>query len=281
METLSLFTAFCYSLSSVLVRKGLEESTPYSASIIGSMVQTLILSILLLHNMPTINWEAVTFFALSGFLASNLGRLFNYLSVERLGVALSSSIIGGSPLISTALAIIILGEKSSLTIILGTILVVSGITVISSRRGRVRIRGKNMIFPLLSAVLYGASTVVRKIGLNIQSEAILGAQIGAFTGFLSFLITVTATDRLGELKANIKSLLLFASSGVIVSAGWIAMFTAMQNGTVSIVATLIGAYPLFSLLLSYFMLRGEEDISTRVILGSIMVVMGVVLVTLF
>lgn len=111
---------------------------------------------------------------------------------------------------------------------MGTILVVTGITVISSR-GKIKLNGEALIFPLLAAIFYGASTVIRKIGLNIQSEVILGAQISALTGTLSFLVTVAATCRLSELKADNSSLLLFATSSVVVSAGWIAMFRTLVD----------------------------------------------------
>lgn len=281
VEGLSLLTALCYALSAVFVRKGLKGSNPSSANLMNALVQVSILTTLLAFNLPAINWHAVLFFALSGILASGLGRLFNYMSVERLGVAMSSALIGVTPLISTVLAILFLGEPLSLPVFLGAVLVVVGVYSISGTGDGLNHRDRSLLIPFLSATFYGFSSVVRKAGLNIQPDALLGAQVGAASGMLSFLIYLTLTGNLGEIRADRRSLGYFLASGITVSVAWIAMFNAMRMGTVAVVTTLMGANPLFSILLSWLVLRGQENLGGRVIAGSVAIVAGVALVSLF
>lgn len=56
---------------------------------------------------------------------------------------------------------------------------------------------------------------------------------------------------------------------------------ALEMGTVSVVSTIVFSYPLFSLLLSWLFLKGQEDLSWRVIVGCLVIVMGIAIVSLF
>ena len=76
----------------------------------STLVQTLCLMGLFIVNMPYLNWVAVMFFAVSGIFAFGLGRLLYFKSIEQLGAAVSSAIIGSNPLFSILLAVILLGE---------------------------------------------------------------------------------------------------------------------------------------------------------------------------
>lgn len=283
VELLSLFTAFCYGLSAVLARKGMRDSNPMTGAIVGALVQVVILSGLLMVTLPVaLNWYAIAFFIASGILASTLGRLFNYISIERLGVPISASIIGSSPLFSTLFAFLFIGEQVTFPTLIGILLVVSGITVTRSGDGfGSRLKSSNIIIPVLSAAFYGASSVVRKIGLNILPEATLGALVGAASSLFSFLVYLIATQSIGDIRLGRSSGKYFFTSGVAVSLGWLSMFNAISVGDVSVVTALIGASPLFSLLLSLMLLRDIEEFDWRVAAGCLFIVIGVVAITLF
>lgn len=279
VEVLSLFTALCYSISTVFILKGMKDSNPNSALLLSTSIQVFFLTCLLLTSPPRINWTAVLFFSLSGILASGFGRLFNFISIRHLGIATSSALGGTKPLIATVLALMFLGERVAIFTLIGTILVVSGVFLIS---GGVEAfaRSKELLFPILSASFYGLSEVVRKTGLNILPDSLLGAQVGATSGMLGFLTYLVLTRKIGEIKVNKKSFVYFSGTGATVSIAWILNFTAMRLGTVSIVSTLTGTTPLFSLLLSWLILRGQENLGYRVTLGSLVIVAGATLVTL-
>jgi len=160
VELLSLFTALCYGFSAVLARKGMRDSTPLTGALISALVQVLILSGLLAASPPPrLDWTAVAYFVASGILASTLGRLCNYISIDRIGVPVSAAVIGSSPLFSTFFAVLLVGERVAAATLMGTVLVVVGIALTSGGDGGgFRLRSTAVVLPILAAAFYGASS---------------------------------------------------------------------------------------------------------------------------
>lgn len=284
MEILSLFTAFCYGLSAVLARKGMRDSNPLTGALVAALIQVLTLSGLLLGSPPSrLDWMAVAYFVASGVLASTLGRLCNFMSIERLGVPVSASIIGSSPLFSTFFAVVLVGETVASTTLMGTILVVVGIAIARSGDdvGSSSLRGSALALPILSAAFYGASSSARKLGLMIMRDATFGALVGSASSLVSFVAYLAASRSEGAVRFSRRSLPYFVVSGVVVSLGWLSMFNALAVGEISVVAALIGTNPLFSLLLSWLTLRGSDRLGWRVTAGCIVIVAGAAIVALF
>ena len=280
-EFYALIAAFSFGLSHVLVRKAMRHSTPATATVSVAAVQVAFLSSILVFNPPTINWIAIAYFIFAGFLAAIMGRTLNYLSINKLGVPISSSLTGTNPIFAMIIGVIFLGEKTSLAIIAGSVLVVIGVGMISGCGNFGELKSGDMVIPLASAFFYGASSAVRKVGLNILPESVLGAMVGALTGLVAYPIILSLLGRTGEFRLSVKTLPSLISSGVAVSVAWIGMFMATQLGSVGVVSAIIGANPLFSLLLSALFLKNTERISAQVVVGSILIVVSVVLITLF
>lgn len=283
VELLSLFTAVCYGASAVLTRKGMRDSNPITGAVVAALVQVVVLLGLLLAYPPArIDWTAIAFFVASGILASTLGRLLNFMSIERLGVPVSASIIGSSPLFSTLFAVVAIGESVALTTVLGTVFVVIGIALTSggNKLGS-KLLGSALVIPVMSAAFYGASSVVRKVGLNILPDSVLGAFVGAASSLVSFFLYIVTTKRVAEVRLSRNSVKYFMGSGLAVSAGWLTMFAALSTGSVSVVSALIGTNPLFSLALSLVFLRETEDINRRIAAGAFAIVAGAAIITLF
>ena len=281
VEMLALFTALGFGLNAVLVRKGLKDSNPATATLVVSAVQVTVLSILLLVDPPEINWVAIAYFAASGIMASTLGRTLNYLAINKLGVAVSTSLVGANPLFSTLFAFLFLNESVALTTVLGSIMVVVGIAVISGIGETAHFKKTDLLIPLMAACFYAASSTFRKVGLNILPEAVLGAVVGAMMSLIIYPIYLTATQRLGDFRLSKSSLPYLIVGGVVVSLTWISMFYAFSLGSVSVVSSLMGTSPLFSLILSAVLLKDTEKITKNVIVGSIVIVAGIVVISMF
>ena len=284
VEFLSLFTAFCYGLSAVLARKGMMDSNPLTGVLVNALVQVMVLSGVLLGSPPPmLDLTAIAYFVASGILASTLGRLCNFMSIERLGVPVSASIIGSSPLFSYLFAVLLVGEEVAATTLMGIVLVVVGVALTSSRndKGNFILRRYAIGIPVLAAAFYGASSAFRKVGLIILPEATLGALVGAASSLISFAVYLAVSGNSGAVWLGGRSLGYFTVSGVVVSLGWLSMFNALIAGKISVVSALIGTNPLFSLLLSWLMLRGSEGLGWRVIAGCLATVSGAALITLF
>ncbi len=283
VELLSLFTAVCYGASSVLARKGMKDSNPMTGVIVGTLVQVILLAVLVIADPPdAFNWTAIGLFVASGILASTLGRLLNFMSIEKLGVALAATIIGSSPLFSTLLAALFLGEQVALSTLLGTVLVVAGIAAArSGGQGMKGIQSNALLLPIASATFYGASSVTRKAALNILPESALGAVVGALASIVSFGAYLLLTQRTDDLRFNWESGKFFIINGVVVTLAWLAMFSALTIGKVSVVTALGGTNPLFSVILSAILLKDSEKLNSRIIIGCLAIVAGAAVISLF
>jgi DME family drug/metabolite transporter len=280
IEGLALITSVSNAVSAVLVAKGLSDSDPPSACLVSTSVQALALLILSAFKTPMLDWTAIALFALNGLFALWLGRLLYFVAVGRMGVAVSSAIIGSNPLLSTILAVILLRERVGQATLAGVVLVVFGVFLISGV-GKEAVKLGPLMIPLLSALSYAVSNVLRKAALNVQPDPLLGAQVASVAGTLGLLVYLTASGRLSELKLGRRNMGYFTSAGVVAAAGWLAFMMATEGGPVSVVTTIVFSYPLFSLLLSWIFLRKEERLTLRLAAGCLVIVAGVVLVSAF
>ena len=280
-EVYGLIAALSFGLNAVLVRKALKHTTPATATISVAAVQTLILSTLLVFDLPAFNLEAVVYFIAAGFLAAILGRTFNYMSIEKLGVPVSTSLVGTNPLWAMILGVVFLGEVMTLSTISGSILVVVGVALISGWGKDSNLNLRDMGTPLASAFFYAASSAVRKIGLNILPESVLGAVVGAMTGLIAYPILMRLMGRSNEFKFSRESAPFLIAGGITTSIAWISMFMATQQGPVGVVSAIIGANPLFGLVLSVVLLKDTESITPQVIIGCLTIVAAVIVITLF
>jgi uncharacterized membrane protein len=280
VEAYALVTAFSFGLTAVLVRKGLSKSTAVTATLVSSGVQVIVLSLLLTLSPPSLSWTAVGYFVIAGLLAATMGRTLNYMSIDRLGVPISTSLSGTTPLFTIIFASILIGEAVEVSTVVGTLLVVAGIALISGWGGEKGVKKGDLVIPLGSASLYALSSIVRKTALTMMPEPVLGAVVGALASLITYPIVLRMMNRQGDIKLTKDSLLYFAAAGVSNSVAWISMFIATQAGSVSVVSAIIGANPLFGLLLSALFLRSVESITPKIIAGCLVIVAGVTAITL-
>jgi drug/metabolite transporter (DMT)-like permease len=255
----------------------MKGAKPIVAAFYSVAIQTIILFALLLTRLPQLNLVAVGYFAAGGVLSLGVARLFNFVAMRKLGVAKTSALIGSSPVITTLLSIAIISERPEITTIAGAVTVALGVALISGASG-FKIE-KALLIGLASALAYSLSNIASKWGVQLQPDPFLSATTGAVAGFLFILIYLAATGQTGDLHISRPSLACFAATGVLSSIGWLAMMAALETGPVSVVTTIVYSYPLFALLTTRLLLR-DEKFSTKTVIGSILVVLGVAIVTL-
>ena len=280
-ELYALIAAFSFGLNAVMIKRGMKESTPVTATLVIAFVQVAILSVLAFLYRPEFNWTAVLYFIVAGVGTAIFGRTLNYISIDKIGVPITSSLTGTNPLFTIIIANIFLGEHVSITTIISSLLVASGIVLMSGWGAKVKIDPRNLLLPLGSAFFYAVSGIVRKAGLNILPEPFLGAVVGAATSLVAYPLILKLMGRSGELKFTKSSLRWFIGGGVATTLAWVGMFTATQLGSISVVSAIIGANPLFGLILSLLMLRDVEKITMQVAAGSLLIVIAMIVITLF
>lgn len=143
-EGFALTAAVFWGTIPVLVRRGLPYASPSIAVLIGLFASSpLFLGVLLFHPrsvLESVDPSAALWFAAVGVIGPCLGRLFNYMGVERLGAARATPLINSAPLFTTVFALVFLQERITLRVLLGMLSIVGGILILTGQqRGQVNL----------------------------------------------------------------------------------------------------------------------------------------------
>lgn len=279
----ALGTAVAFAASTVLVRVGVRGSSPLTA-----LVVTMGVNVIVLWMLSVVRYDIVVdlwawrWFILAGVFAPALGRLANYVGIQRIGVNLASPISNTNPLVSVILAVALLGERLPLGGYAGVLLAVGGAVVLATVRGTesVRIQRRDLLFPVVGALTYGSVQILRKLGTDLVSEPIIGAAVNLTTSFVLVVLGLTVAGRLHSLTAPRRDLLVFVAAGVVSSLGLASLYTALGLGQVAVVTPILNASPLFVLLFTGLFVHEDELFTPHVLIGTVGVVSGVALLTL-
>jgi drug/metabolite transporter (DMT)-like permease len=277
-EALALVTSITNALGIVLVAKGMKRvSSPSVAAFYSVLVQAATLTAISVTRLSMLNWLALTYFAVGGVLSLGLARLLYFVATRSIGVARASAIIGSNPVLTAILSIVLLAEVPLISLFIGATSVAIGVLLISGAKN-FRLE-KAFIIGLFSALSYSMSYIVSKMGLMIEADPVLSAEVGTLAGLLFIYSYIVVTREHGSLRIDRFSLSCFAATGFVSTLGWVSLMKAFEIGVVSVVTTIVYSYPLFTLFLSRSFLR-DEKLSMRTVAGSVLVVVGVAVVAL-
>lgn len=137
---------------------------------------------------------------------------------------------------------------------------------------------KELSIPLLAAFFYGVKPIFAKAGLRLSNEPLLGAAIGILTSLVVhtvfFAISPEAAPRR---RSSLRGLVFFCAAGLLSTLAIFCLFLAMRSLPALIVAPLTATVPLVTLGLSYIVLRDVETLTKSDVLGTLLIVAGVIL----
>jgi uncharacterized membrane protein len=138
-------------------------------------------------------------FVAAGAVGASFGKIFYYYGIDTVGASKSVSIKNSSPILTTILAVVILGERVTLPLAAGVVLIVAGIILLTRVQGRAEGSPNQIayfIYPLLAAFCFGINPIVKKIGVSTVSVPTFGALITQTTA----LIVMLTAGRLLNIK---------------------------------------------------------------------------------
>ncbi len=278
---LALIAASLFGAQAVLSRRSLRHVDAQTGAMLTIATAAVVLWLLSPLQMKAAYWRSpVTWvFVLNGFLHPAISMWLSFEANRRMGPTVSATIAATSPLLATAGAVLALGERLTLSILLGTLGTVAGILVLSwSRAGGTRWALPALIFPTGAAAARAFSQVWMRFGLVMLPVPLFAATIsftmGCALSILAYLV------RHGSLPLQLpgRGVLWGALSGLSVVVAVLAMYTALAMGQVVVVTPLINTYPLFTVM--WAALFRQESLSGRIVLGVVLVVAGVALIGL-
>ena len=233
------------------------------------------------------------------------GRNLSFQAIGRIGAARAGAIVGTSAVFASILAITLTGERPHWIVLAGTVVVVAGLTTAlgknlleSGRRGgaagnpaaahpgaavgrpgRAALIGYLLAFG--AACCYGTTNVVVK-QLTEDVSPLVISTISLLFGML-MVAPVAGRPALGRLREARQSpgFLVFAAlSGLAAATGVNCTYFALQRADVVIVAPIVSANPLFTLILAGLFLSRQENVTRWLAVGTAIAVGGVALVAL-
>jgi DME family drug/metabolite transporter len=280
VHLLALVAAFSSAAATIFIRQGLRGSNAYTALWINVAVGTLGLwaAVFLTGGVGHLSATGISFFVLAGLIGTIGGRLLRFVAIEQVGPSIATALTNLNPLVSTALAILVLGERVTAPIVAGTVVIVMGTILLSTGGRRIGVRPGQLLVPMLSATCFGVVAILRKLGLS-QVGAVAGSAINVSTALIGLTAFLLGSGNRGVMACRGRSLAHFVAAGIAENTGVFLNVVALSMGTVSIVAPLYGAAPIFVLFLSFFFLRGVETLSGWIVVGTLLIVLGVYLIT--
>jgi uncharacterized membrane protein len=277
---LSLTSAFFSAVATMLIQRGLRRSSFYAGFWINVMVGVVGLwtAVFLFIPPETFDWRALPYFIASGVFGTAAGRFFRVAAIERVGAPVAASIGNLAPLVATGLAVVVLGERVTLAILSGTLVIVLGTILLSSSGKHVGVPPRYLIYPFLAAACFGMVQVVRKLGLS-ETGPVFDAALNITAAMVAATAFVFAMGRQRELRCDRSSLLYFIGGGITENVGVLLVIVALGLGDVSIVSPLSATAPLFVLLLAFLFPSGARRLGWRVVSGTVLIVAGVFLLT--
>jgi uncharacterized membrane protein len=225
-------------------------------------------------------WTPVSLvFVLAGIFAPGIGRTLSYVGIEKIGVARSVPIANSSPIFASVFAVLFLAEAWVLQNIVGTLLVISGVIILSvAKPAQGEWRKLDIIYPLVGAMAFGASAIMRKAGLGYVDIPVMAAAVTAGSAALFSLALLQFRGGKEAFKLTRRSAAWLFTAGLVNTAAMLSVFYALSHGKVVIVEPLVSSNPVLTLILTAIFLRDLEAINMRVIIGALLTVTGTVLV---
>jgi DME family drug/metabolite transporter len=278
-QLLALLTSIFYATTLVSARRGLRYSTPITVTCVSVITQNILLwsAVFLTGSIPAVSRTALLLFLFVGVTQFAV-RMFSYTGVHKIGASRSSALQSVSPLVSTTIAIVALGEQPHAGVIVGTLLVVGGIVLLSRKAKRqiASFRWWHLLLPLAAAFLTGTNQPIRRYALSLSNEPLFFAAVMggvSLVCLVAYLASFPSNDRLVWNRA---ALWPFLVTGVAETLAILLIITALSKGEVSVVAPIATTYPLWSMIGAAVFLRDAERIGAATVAGTLSVVAGTV-----
>ena len=286
MATLfALGAALFFGSAHILVRYGLRTGSPTTAITFNILTMGTVLLAVMgpWADWPQLSRASAGWFMFAGAVAPLTTQFLFYAAIERVGVARASPLRNTSPLFAGLLAVMWLGEQWTLALVSGTVMIILGATVLGMRDAKAltAFRKRDLLFALGASILGGVASPIRKFGYSMLTSvplAICLTLMGSVSGLLLYLV---AWRGYRDVMVNRGTVLWFGLSGVVTSCGITSYMMSLSLGDVVLVDPLIATTPLFSVTFTHLLLKDQERVTSKAVIGAVLICAGGVVLTAF
>jgi drug/metabolite transporter (DMT)-like permease len=284
-SALALTTALLFGASFVVVRLALERApNPQEGGVVIDAVACLVAAGAVVSSGAS--FEGVPASVLiplvaAGALAPGLSQVLLVNAIAASGAARTAQIVGATPLVAAALAVLFLGEPVSIPFLVGTAVIVCGVAIQS--RGpapTVGYRTLGLVLAGLAALAFaGRDNLIRSgVGGAAEAPALVSATIVLAAGTAAALALALASHRRKTFGLLRQSVVPFAPAGVVTGLAYICLAGALHRLRVTVVSPLVATQTLWGLFFSVLLLRRHEALGPAVALAAVLIVVGAAIV---
>jgi drug/metabolite transporter (DMT)-like permease len=232
-------------------------------------------------DLSGLDWADTWPFFVTGLFAPGISQIFFTRAIGLIGASRTAVFVGISPVLSAAIAVTVLDEPLHIALVVGTLLVVAGGTLL------VRERSRPVGFASLGIGLALGAALLFAIRDNLVRWAARGSDVPGFIAASASLVSASVVmlvvvlsqpDARGRVRRASRPFLL---SGLLYGISYGCLYSAFDRGRVTVVAPLVATESLFAVLISMLVLRRSERIGPRLILAATLVVAGGALISGF
>jgi drug/metabolite transporter, DME family len=282
-QALALVTSVSYAVALVCSRLGLKYSTPTTVTLASILVQNVVLwtAVFVLTAIPRVSWISVGLFCIVGVFQLGV-RLLAYTGVLKIGASRSSALQSINPLISATIAIVVLKESATVLTLVGTLLVVTGVILVSWKveQELLSFRWWHLLLPVGAAILSGVNHPMRRYALSLSNEPLFFSAFMGFVTLIAFAGYMTVSSQEPRLVWDRRALLPFVCTGIFETFSIFLIIKALSIGPVVVIAPIAATYPVWSLIGAKLFLKDVERIGLKAVVGILSVVAGTVAIHL-
>lgn len=281
----ALGSALTWAVVSLLARNLSDQFNSITINAIRSTLGgAIVLSLVLLQGggaaLLTLSPRVIVFLALSVLVAVGVGDTLFFEGTRTLGVAVAMTVSMSYPLITTLLAVVLMGETLTLRPALGILLTLSGLALIvagsntpeTDRSDRSRF---GLVAAALAAVAWAVAALLMKPPLR-EVDAVTATAVRLPLIAVALWITPWTWDTVGRLRASSRATwLAIAGLGGLTAVTTVMFAAGLKYAGVAVGSVLSSTAPLFSIPLGLWF--SGERFHPATAAGAVITVTGIAL----
>ena len=286
------FLAACgFASGNVLVRVGTQRVPAPTATLLtvfSGIILILGLALILrLDEIKSLSTESLGWILVLGIAGYPIARLFMITAISMVGAARAVPMAGLQPVVAFVLGVALLGERPDLLVIVGTPIIVVGLFfVVMPRRGSAsgdgvaKVQRVGYLLAIGGAATFATRDVISRHVVADLIDPLVSAGLALAVGgtILAVILHRQAAKSFMTIPKNY--LLICMLAGVFQGLAVASLFQALSRAPVTVVSPIYASQPLLTLILAHFFLKRLEAIDFLLALGTMVSVVGVILVIL-
>jgi drug/metabolite transporter (DMT)-like permease len=283
---LALATAIMWGSREILLRKAFEATRPVYGVFV-TVAATFIISLIAALLYESAFWNQLTLtdvvlWTVIGMLHFPVAMTLYYLGIDSVGASRTSVVSNVSAILTPLLGMILLDEPSTLTVIAGVFVAGTGVfTVSASDVDRDEWRWqKGIAYALSAGLMWSVTNLLTRFEFAKHRFPMMALTIASGAPLLPIVFYLISRDIAVDMLSDMKHSRRLVSGCFLSALGQVTLFAALSFAPTIYVVPTYNLKSVVTVILAYAIIPKSERINTRVILGTILAIAGIVLINL-